>query len=51
MTWEDIQFATRMNKLEIENCLNQSIEFFDEKVFEYKEFIDDNEDGCSNNLK
>ena len=25
MTWEDIQFATRMNKLEIENCLNQSI--------------------------
>ena len=51
MTWEDIQFATRMNKLEIENCLNQSIEFFDEKVFDDKEFIDDNEDGCSNNLK
>ena len=41
MTWEDIQFATRMNKLEMEDCINQKMEFFDDKVFDDKEFIDD----------
>ena len=32
MTWEDIQFATRMNKLEMEDCINQKMEFFDDNM-------------------
>ena len=30
MTWEDVQFATRMNKAEIEDCTNLVVEFFDD---------------------
>ena len=41
MTWEDIQFATRMNKLEVEDCINQKIKFINDKTFDDKEFIDD----------
>ena len=38
MTWEDVQFATNMNKIEFENCTGQELEFFDEKKEQYSEF-------------
>ena len=38
MTWEDVQFARKMNKTEIEHCINQEAEFFDEKEEDYSEF-------------
>ena len=37
MTWEDMQFATKMNRLEFENYSNQEMEFFDEKHEDYPE--------------
>ena len=42
MTWEDIQFATRINKAEIEDITNESIEFFDDKHIEISNKIFDN---------
>ena len=49
MTWEDIQFATKMNRLEIENCTNQEMEYFDDnEFFDDKEVTDDKKEGCSN---
>ena len=50
--WEDIQFATKMNKLEIENYTNQEMEYFDDKeFFDGKEITNDKKGGCSNILE
>ena len=38
MSWEDVQFATKMNRLEIENFTNKEIEFFDDKLEKCSEF-------------
>ena len=54
MTWEDVQFATNMNRIEFENCTGQQYEFFDEKMEQYsiftkedcQEFFDVNNIHC-----
>ena len=37
MTWEDVQFATRMNKVEIEDCTDE-YELFDDNIEDLQEF-------------
>ena len=52
MTWEDVQFARKMNKTEIEHCINQEAEFFDEKEEDYSEFTTrDCEEFFDNNIQ
>ena len=52
MTWEDVQFARKMNKTEIEHCINQEAEFFDEKEEDYSEFTrKDCEEFFDNNIQ
>ena len=50
MTWEDVQFATKMNKFELENCTNEEVETYDDNQDgfpdilkeDYESFFDDN---------
>ena len=41
MTWEDVQFATKMNRFELENCTNQEFQYFDDKQEEFSDILNE----------